>query len=180
MWQLARILDDSHAAPAAAGHRLDDHGIADGLRDLEGLLFALDRAVAAGQHGHARLLHGTAGLRLVAEQPNHAGVRSDEADVACLAHLREVGALREKAVAGMQRVGAGDFRGADDRRHVQVAVAAARRANADVFIREADVQGVFVGLGIHGDGLDAQFATRENHAQRDLSTIGDEDFFEHD
>src|SRR4051812_49171705 len=51
--QLAAVADDAHAASAAAGCRLDDDGIADVLGDLEGLLFALDRAVAAGQDGHA-------------------------------------------------------------------------------------------------------------------------------
>src|SRR5690606_6782500 len=60
--------DDAHAAPAAARHGLDDDRIAELLRDLQRLLFALDRAVAAGQYGHARLLHRAARARLVAEQ----------------------------------------------------------------------------------------------------------------
>ena len=50
----------------------------------------------------------------------------DELDVARLADLGEVGALGEEAVAGMDRVGAGDLGGAQDRRHVEVAVGAAR------------------------------------------------------
>ena len=43
-------------------------GIADVLGDLERLLFAVDRAVAAGQHRHAGLLHRPARPGLVAQQ----------------------------------------------------------------------------------------------------------------
>jgi hypothetical protein len=64
----------------------------------------------------------------------------------------------------MQRIGAGDLRRADDRRHVQIALAAPRRPDADVFVGEAHVQRVLVGLRIHGHGLDAQFAARKDHA----------------
>ena len=74
-------------------------GIADVLGDLERLVFALDRAVAAGQHRHAGLLHRAARLGLVAEQPDHVRVGADEADVARLAHFGEVGALGQEAVA---------------------------------------------------------------------------------
>ena len=134
--QLGRRADDAHAAAAAAGGRLDDHRVADVLRELERLLFALDRAVAAGQNRHARLLHHAARARLVAHQADDLRVGADELDVARLADFREVGALGQEAVAGMDRVGAGDFGGADDRRHVEVAVGAARRADADVLVGE--------------------------------------------
>jgi hypothetical protein len=43
--------DDTHAASAAARRRLDDHGIADVLRDLRGLLFALDGPSLPGRIG---------------------------------------------------------------------------------------------------------------------------------
>ena len=107
------------------------------------------------------------------------GIGTDEADVARLADFGEVGALGQEAVAGMDRVGAGDFGGADDRRHVQIAVGAARRADADVLVGKAHVQRVLVGFRIHRDGLDAELAAREDHAQRDLSAVGDQDFLEH-
>ena len=61
----------------------------------------------------------------------------------------------------MDGVGAGDFGGADHGRHVQVAVGAARRADADVLVGEPDVQRVLVGLGVDGHGLDAELAARD-------------------
>jgi hypothetical protein len=79
----------------------------------------------------------------------------------------------------MDRVGARNFGGADDGRHAQVRVHAARRPDADVLVRESDVQRVLVGFGVDGHGLDAELATRANYAQRDLATVGDQNLIEH-
>ena len=38
---------------------------------------------------------------------------------------------------------------------------------------------VAVGLGVHGDGLDAEFAAGAQDAQRDLAAVGDDDLLEH-
>ena len=51
----------------------------------------------------------------------------------------------------------------DDVGNVQVALAGARRANADGLIGKADVQGVTVGIAIDGNGLDSQFFTGADH-----------------
>src|SRR5687768_17012516 len=124
--QLLDVADDAHAAPAAARDGLDDDRQAEVPRDLERLLFAVDRTVAAREDRYAGLAHGAAGPRLVAEQADYVGRRADELDVTGLAHLGEIRALREKPVAGMDRVGAGDLRGADDRRHAEITCGAAR------------------------------------------------------
>ena len=63
--------------------------------------------------------------------------------------------------------------------HVQVAVGAARRTDADVLVGEPDVQRVLVRLGIDGDRLDAQLAAGMDDAQRDLAAVGDQDLLEH-
>ena len=97
--QLRRGPDDAHAAAAAAGDRLDDDRKAEILGDLEGLLFPVDRAVAAGQDRNARLLHRPARPRLVPEQADDVRRRPDELDVARLADLGEVGALGQEPVA---------------------------------------------------------------------------------
>ena len=107
------------------------------------------------------------------------GVGPDELDVAGLADLGEIGALGEEPVAGMNRVGAGDLRRAQHGRDAEVAVGAARRADADVFVGEPHVQGVLVGLRIDRDGLDAELAAGADHPQGDLAAVGDEDFLEH-
>ena len=79
----------------------------------------------------------------------------------------------------MNGVGAGDLRGADDRRHVQVAVGAARGPDADVLVGKPHVQRVLVGFGIDGDRLDAQLAARHDDAHRDFAAVGDQNFLKH-
>ena len=96
--ELARRAHDAHAASAAARGRLDDDGIADVLRQLERLVLAVDRTVAAGQDRHPGLLHHAAGARLVAHQADDLRGGPDELDVARFAHLGEVGALRQEPV----------------------------------------------------------------------------------
>jgi hypothetical protein len=178
--QVRRVAHDAHPASAAAGHRLDDHRVADVLGDLDRLLLAVHRAVTARQHRDAGLLHRAAGARLVPHQLDDVGVGADEADVTRLAHFRQVGALGQEPISRVNRVGAGDFGGADDRRDVQVAVDAARRTDADVLVGEADVQRVLVGLGVDSHRLDAELATGDDDPKRDLAAVGDEDFFKHE
>ena len=149
------------------------------LATFERLVFVLDRAVAAGQNRHAGLLHHAARARLVAHQPDHLRIGADELDVAGFADLGEIRALRQESVAGMDRVGAGDLGRADHGRHVQVAVGAARRPDADVLVGELDVQRVLVGLGIDGDRLDAELAARVDDPQRHFAAIRDQDLLEH-
>ena len=117
--------------------------------------------------------------RLLPHQPDHRRTRADELDVAGLADLGHVRALGEEPVAGMNRVGAGDLGGADDRRHVQVRIAARRRTDAHGIVGKPHVQAVLVGLRIDRDGLNAQFAAGADHAQRDLAAVRDQDLFEH-
>ena len=42
-----------------------------------------------------------------------------------------------------------------------------------------NVQGVPLGLGIDGDGLDPHAPRRLDHPTGDLAAVGDEDFLEH-
>ena len=93
-------------------------------------------------------------------------------------NLGERRVLGEEAVAGMDRVGAGDLGGADDRGDVKVAPGGGRGPDADRLVGEAHVQRARVGLGVHGDGRDAELAARADDAQRDLAAVRDEDLLE--
>ena len=170
---------DAHAAAAAAGHGLDDDRIADFLGVLERLLFVLGRTVASRQHRHARLLHRAPGTGLVAHQLDDVRIGTDESNVAGLADLGKIGAFRQESVARMNGIGAGDLRGADDGGNVQIAVRASGGPDADVLVGKAHVQRVLVGLRIDGNSLDAKLAAGDDHAQRDLAPIRNQDFLEH-
>ena len=73
----------------------------------------------------------------------------------------------------MNRVHVGDSGGADHLRNIQIAFRAARRADADRFVREPDVQRVAVCFRIDRDGLDPELLAGSQDAQCDFAAIGD-------
>jgi hypothetical protein len=173
-------VDHAHAAAAAAAGGLDDHRVADLRRDLRvGAGIVAERAAAAGHAGHAGGLHRPDRLHLVAHQADGVGLRADEDEAGLLHALGEVGVLRQEPIAGVDRLRVGDLGGGDDRRHVQVALARGRRADADRFVRHRHVLEVAVDGGMHRDRTDAECMAGAQDAQRDLAAVGDDDFIEH-
>ena len=102
------------------------------------------------------------------------GLRTDEDQVVQLDDLGELGILAEEAVAGMDRVRAGDFRRGYDVRDVQIAVGRRRWADADRLVRQPHVHRIGVGGGMDRDGLYPHFAARTVDAQRDFAAVGDQ------
>ena len=171
--------DEPNAAPAAAGRRLEDDGVADPLGRLQRLRRVLERELAARDDGHAGLLGDHARLGLVAHEPDRFGRGADEGDGAGAAHLGERGVLGQESVAGMDRLAVGDGRGGDDGRDVQVAEAGRVRADADGLVGSLDGQGGGVGLGVGDDRADAELAAGADDPQRDLAPVRDENLVEH-
>jgi hypothetical protein len=73
----------------------------------------------------------------------------------------------------------GDFGRTDDAAHLQVTLGAGAGTDADGLIREMDMHGIDVRLGIDGDGFDIKLLAGANDTKGDFTTIGDEYFFEH-
>ncbi len=86
-------------------------GKADLVGELDRLGLAADRPVAAGNGRDAELPGRGLGDDLVAHQADMLGRRADEDEAVLLDHLGEVGVLGQEAVAGMDRLGAGDLGG---------------------------------------------------------------------
>ena len=63
------VVGDAHAPPAATGRGFDDDGVADFAGDFQGLLFVVDRAVAAGHGGHLGFAGQLLARDLVADAP---------------------------------------------------------------------------------------------------------------
>ena len=93
-------VDPSDAAAAAARARLDEHGAADAPRLALRLVGGGEQVAALGE-GHACLAGGDAGHVLVAHALDDLGRGADEHDAALAAHARELGVLRQEAVAGV-------------------------------------------------------------------------------
>ena len=125
--ELARRPDHPHALAAAAGSRLDQQRVADPLALLERVGVVAQDAVRArdrrqpvrGQQPARRFLRG--------EPLEHGGRRPDEREVVGPDDLGEALVLGQEAVARVDRVAAGDDRGADHRRAPRGTTASRRR-----------------------------------------------------
>ena len=173
------VMRRAHPAAAAAGDRLDHHRIADFLRDLDRFRLGLDDAVAPWRDRHAGFARTGARGILVAHRAHRSRRRADELDLAALADLREVRVLGEKSVAGMDRIHVADFRRAHDAVDLQITIGARRRADADRFVGQLDVQRIDIRLGINRQRPDAEFLAGADDAQGDFAAVCDQDFLEH-
>src|SRR5258705_1531 len=113
--ELGAIVDDADAAPAAAGRRLDHHGIAEARCDLARLFRRVDAPVAAGHGRDASLGGDLPGRRLVAHQADDASGWPDEDQALSLDGVRKIGVLGKEAVPWMHRIGLALTRGGEDR-----------------------------------------------------------------
>jgi hypothetical protein len=143
------------------------------------LMIVGQRAFNAGYAGHARLLHCALGGNLVAHQADGLCARADEHEAALFDALGKIRVLRQEAVAGMDGLCIGHLRGADDGGDVQVAQVRWRRADAYRLVGQLDVFGIGIGLGVHNDGLDTQFAAGALDAESNLPAICDQYLFKH-
>ena len=84
------------------------------------------------------------------------GLRADPDEAGIDDGLREIGVLGEKAVAGMDRFGAGLLRGGDDLVAAQIAFFRRRRADVHGVIGLAHMQRIGVRVGINRDRAHAE------------------------
>ena len=169
----------AHAAPAAAGRRLDQHRKAELVGQRDGLALALDQPLAAGHGGNVDFLGQSPGGVLVAHQGHRLVRGADELDLATAADLGKMGVFGQKTVARMNRLHVADLGGADDPVDLQVAVGGLGRADAIGFVGQFQVGGAAVGLAEDGHGLDAQLAAGAEDAQGDFAAVGNQDSLEH-
>ena len=172
-------VDLLHALAAAAGDRLDQHRIADGVGFLAQALGRLVVTEVAGGDRDAGLDHQRLGGVLQAHGADGGGRRADPHEAGGHDRLGEVGVLGQEAVAGVDGLGPRGFRGGQHLVGVEVGVAGGSRADQHRLVGLAHVQGVGVGFGMDGDGAQAHAAGGAEHAAGDLAAIGDQDGFEH-
>ena len=87
--ELLLVSDDPHSASASTGGRLNDNGKSDLKCKPPGLIGRIDRIGASGKDWHARCLHRSAGLNLIAHHANYTWLWPYKLDVAVLADLCE-------------------------------------------------------------------------------------------
>ena len=94
-------------------------------------------------------------------------------------NLGEAGVLGKKTIARMHGIGAGDLASRDEGRDVEIAIASCRRTDTDAFVGEAHVHGVRVSGRVYGNGRDTKLTAGALNAQRNLSSVGNQNFIEH-
>ncbi len=154
--ELGGAANHAHPAAAAAGRGLDHDREAD----------LLGRAL--GQRRYTGLPRDPRRCELVAAEPKRLRRRPDPRDAGRDDLVGKVGALGEKAVAGVDRIDAGLERRAHVFRTVQV------RGDLRHPIGDSDVERASVVRRCHPDGLDPEPRAGTEDAERDLSAVGDE------
>ena len=170
--EIGRVVHLAHALAAAAGRGLDEHRVAHLLGEGRSLFHRIQAAIGAGHRGHAAHLHGLAGRRLVAHAVDALRGGADEHQIVVGAGAGELRVLGQKAVARMNRLGAGVLRRGDDGGHDQIALVRLGRADADGLVGVAHRIGVGVLRGVHGHRLHAQLAGGAHDAERHLAAVG--------
>ena len=160
--QLGQVAHHPHAASAAAGRRLDQHGQLVGRHGL---------GVELLEHRHARRGHHLLGLDLRAHRRDGGDRRTDPRQPGVEHCGGELGVLGEESVSGVDGVGARRPRGRDQLRGVEVSVAAVQ---AHPRVGLGDMRRACVGIGVDGDGADAETTAGGEHAAGDLPAVGDQ------
>ncbi len=180
MWRGLRMnFSMAHALAAAARRRLHHHGIADLVRNLDGMVGVADFADEAGDDVDACFLGELLRLDLVAHRGDRVHRRADEGDIFLGQRLSEAGALRQEAIARMHSLGARRLAGFDDLVGDQIGFGRGRRSDMHRFVGHPHEGRARVGVRIDGDGRDAHAARGLDDAAGDFATIGDQDFLKH-
>ena len=172
-------LRDFHALATAASRGFDDHRIADFFADALGIFQRWYTAVRPRHAGHAQFFHGVLGGDLVAHDADMRSSGTDEGQAMVFENLNKASVFRQKPISGVDCLGSGDFAGGNDGRDRQIGLLRRRWADADRFVSHAHVHRVAVSGGMYRYRPDAHFARGADHAQRDLSPVGDKDFIKH-
>ena len=166
---------DLEAASAAAVCRLDRHGEAVLLGELDDLVGAGDRVLRAGHERGAGLRRDVARLDLVAEGVDRLGAGADPDEARVDHGLGEGRVLGEEAVAGVDGVGAGLAGDVEQLLLDEVALAGGRAPEGVRLVGDLDVQGIPVRVGVDRDRGDPAVRARPRDADGDLTTVCDQD-----
>jgi len=107
------------------------------------------------------------------------GLGADEMQIVIGEDFGEAGVLRQKAVARMHGIDAGDLAGRKQGGDVEVGVLGRWRTDAYALVGKPHMHGIVIRGGMHRHGCDAEFLAGAQDAKCDLAAIGYEDLVEH-
>src|SRR6266851_4753779 len=171
--------NNSHTASAASRRSLNDYRKTHGTGPFQGLAVAAENTVRARKNGDTSLLHRPPRLLFFAHEASDFRMRPNKFHIAGFAHFGKVCVFGKQPVAGMDCIHICDFRRADDRRDIEIALRELRRADANSLICKAHVERIAVGLAIDRNRADAQLLAGANYPQSDFTAVSNQDLFEH-
>ena len=141
------LVVEGHAQALATttGAGLDHHRVADALGDLDGFFRRKDGFVVTGNGVDPGRIRQLLGGDLVAHGGDRAMLGADEGDALFFDPARELLVLAQKAVAGVDGLGAGLLGCRDDLVGHQIGLAAGRRTQQHGLIGQLHMAGVLVG-----------------------------------
>ena len=174
-----RVANRAHSFAAAAGGGFDQRGQADANDGGAHAAIALVVGRLAGHHGHARRRHDAPRFDLRSHALDRVGRRTDEHEPRVDAGARERRILRQKAIAGMDRIRRRGACGFEDLRDRQVAVGRRRWSEPHRTIGGDDMRQAGIRIGIDRDGFDSKLAAGARDPHGNLAAIRDEEPFDH-
>ena len=163
--QVRQRAHDAHPPSAAAGRCLHQQRQVP-LRDrLDGVV---------GQHRYAGGVHQLLRLDLRAHLLDRLGRRADPGDAGGDHRPRKVGILGQEPVTGVDRVSASATRCLKHEIRAQVGLSGAIAGQPYGGVGFADERESDVNIRVHGNGLDAEPATRGKDPPRDLTAVGNQ------
>ena len=166
-------------APAAAERRLDGDRQAVLLGERDDLVGVRDRLGGARHERGAGPLRDVPRGDLVAQVADRRRGRADPDQPRIEYGLGEVRVLRQKAVAGVDRVGAAAGGDVEQFVDAQVGVGGGLAVQRVRLVGEAGVRRVPVGVGVDGDAGQAGVLAGPDDSDGDLAAIGDQ-YLAHD
>ena len=176
--QIFFLFHHAHTAPTAATRCLDNHRETHLIRRFQDFVRVAGQRPVRPRHArHARFNHRFFGGYFVAHQADGIGAGANKHKARIFHLLGKIGVFRQKTIARVNRIRARNFRRRDDRWNVQIALRAGRRPDAHAFVCQLNVQAVFIGFGMHGNGGNAHLAAGAQYAQSNFASVGDKNFF---
>ncbi len=166
------------ADAATAGGGLEHQRVPQ-TRGVRHGLIEVGQQPGAGRERHPGGLGQRPRFVLQAEAANLLRRGADEHQPGLGAVVGKRGVLRQEAVAGNDRLGAGGARRVNHLVAAQITLRRRLAAQRHGFVSGGDVQAVAVGIGIHGDAGNAHGLQGAGNADGDFAAIGDQHFVKH-
>ena len=168
-----------HAFAATTRRGLQHHGIANSRSHLLGFLERLHPARCAGHERHARLLHGLPRARLRSHRIHRSGRWPYEFHSGIATGLRELRVLGKKTVTGMDGVGPRPPRDIENFPDIEIRFGGRSGPKGIGLVSLAHMQRGAVYVRVNHYGCNPHLVARAQHAHRNLTPVGDQNFLEH-